>query len=72
MSDLIGWVIIKDDDENVLIEVKDGQCLLSRFKNLSPEMKDKIIDLFVDLTDMDRNKVIEFMEFEEKEQRFCS
>ena len=65
-------ILIKDKDGNILIEVKNGQCLLSRFKDLDSQMKEKIIDLFVDITDMDRNEVIAFMEFKEKEQRFCS
>lgn len=65
-------IVIKDDDGNVLIEIKDGQCLISRFKNIDNDLREKIIELFIDLTDMNRKEVIDFMEFNETEQRFCS
>jgi len=65
-------ISIKDKDGNVLISIKDGQCMLARFKDIDEELKNKIINIFIDITDMDREEVIKFLNFSEDKQRFCS
>jgi len=65
-------IIFKDEDGNVLLSIKDGECLLARFKNLDEKVKENMVELFIDFTDMSKEETIEFLEFKEKEQKFCS
>ena len=65
-------IVIKDEKDNVLINVKNGKCLLSRFKDIDEDLKNKIIDIFIDLTDSDREEIIKFLDFKDDVQKFCS
>jgi hypothetical protein len=65
-------IVIKDKDGNILLSIRDGQCMLARFKDIDEELKNKIINIFIDITDMEKEEVIKFLNFSEDKQRFCS
>ena len=65
-------LIIRDNKNNILLEIKDGRCIIARFLDMSQKTKDSIVDLYVDLTNEDGDKVRKFLNFESEEQEFCS
>ena len=65
-------IVIKDKDGNILLSIRDGQCMLARFKDIDEGLKNKIINIFIDITDMEKEEVIKFLNFSEDKQRFCS
>ena len=65
-------IVYKDDKGNILFEIRDGQCLISRFKNMDSSLKEKVIEIAMDHMDMEREEIIRFIEFNDNEQKFCS
>ena len=63
---------VKDKKERILFEAKNGRCIIARFLDMSQDTKDSLIELYVDLTGGNGDRVRKFLNFESEEQEFCS
>ena len=64
--------IIKDPNGKVVCKILNGRVFVTRFKNMDEITKKKLIELYGELTGKDVEKLTKFLNFESKENRFCS
>ena len=63
---------IKDDKNRVIVKMQDGKIAVARFNDLSEKYKRYIVELYRTLTNEDVDKLIEFLNFKNKENEFCA
>jgi hypothetical protein len=63
---------IVDAEGRVLIQMNEkGRLVIGRYTDLHPEVKKYAVDLFVELTGKDRDKIQKFMDFDEDDDTLC-
>ena len=65
-------IIIKDKNGRILLESKGSRFIISRFVDMDNATKDKIAELYFDLTGKSKEDAIKFLNFESDIGSFCS
>ena len=64
---------VYDDQNRLILAVnEDGKIAISRFVDMKDCYKNYIIDLYSNLTGVDKNKVEKFLGFKEGQSILCS
>lgn len=65
--------IIKDDKSREVIRINDkGQICIARFPDMSDSFKEYLMDLYMEVTDEDPQKLRDFLDYKTEENEFCS
>ena len=65
-------IIVKDDKDRVLLNVKGNDIALARFPDLDEEIKNNLADIYSDLTGKNKDNTKQFLNYETDENEFCS
>lgn len=65
-------ITVKDKKGRILLQTKNGRCIVARFIDMDNETKRNIIELYVDLTGKDKREIESFLSYKSVVQEFCS
>jgi hypothetical protein len=67
-----GFKLLDKHKREIIVCNEYGKLAVGRYPDLTQEEKDFIIDFYVNINGVDKEKIVSFLDFEEEDDLFCS